>query len=79
MADATLPNGTYIRYRDEQGLRRYARIVGTDMGRTKYKLAGRVGGWGEWLWVEAGNWISASRAEVVTAEEAEAIVVMEME
>lgn len=68
-----LPDGTYIRYRDEQNLRRYARITGTDIGCTKYRIANRVGGWGEWLWVD-GGWVFPGKVEAVSKQEATKLV-----
>lgn len=41
-----------------------AKIVGYDMGRTKYEIGVRFGGWGEWLFLEGGSWTFPSWCEV---------------
>jgi hypothetical protein len=75
MADGSprLPDGTHIRYTDHQGGQRYARIAGTDMGRTKYEVSDRFMGWSEWRWMDGGSWVFLNQFEVVTEEEATAI------
>jgi hypothetical protein len=74
MADGRtqLPNGTYIRYTDH-GRERYARIVGTDMFRSKYEVGDRYPGWGRWLFADGGSWVFLNEFEVVTEEEATAV------
>lgn len=71
-----LPIGTYIRV-VEPG--EYARppyvgvIVGYDMGRTKYELGLRYGGWGEWLFLKGGSWTFPSWTTEITEAEAKLI------
>lgn len=72
MPAAYLPPGTYIRYNDHQQHTRVAVVVGTDMGRTKYEIGHRIGGWGEWLWADGGAWAFPSQVEVITEQEATA-------
>lgn len=72
MPSATLPKGTYIRYTDHHGVTRYGVVVGTDMGRSKYEVGDRVGGWGRWIWSDGGSWVFPSQVQVVTEQEANA-------
>jgi hypothetical protein len=78
---ALLPVGTYVLVRDpgcftETGVQiidpteYYAVIVGYDMGRTKYEVGRRYGGWGEWLFLKGGAWPFPSWCTAVTEEEA---------
>lgn len=68
----TLPVDTYVRatqsWREEPSY--VARIVGYDMGRTKYQLGRRFPGWGEWLFLDGGSWAFPGEVEEITEEEA---------
>lgn len=84
MADGSpmLPSGTYVRVvrqevRDAEGEVVFpaqtfiARVVGTDMFRSKYEVAPRYAGWAEWLFLDGGDW--AFIGEVTAIDEAEAL------
>jgi hypothetical protein len=77
-----IPDGSYVRVceRLPEGAAREPRhfvgkVVGTDMGRTKYQIGARYGGWGEWLFADGGSW--AFPGEVAVISEAEALAVEE--
>lgn len=74
MADGKprLPNGTYIRFA-ERGIEQYGRIVGTDLGGSKYEVGARYGGWGEWRFLDGGSWVLLDDFEVVSDLDAQAI------
>lgn len=49
-----LPND---RYDADPNPRTYiGRVVGYDMGGTKYQVGARYGGWGRWLYMDGGSW-----------------------
>jgi hypothetical protein len=77
-----IPDGTYVRVCEQlpetahRAPRQYVgRIVGTDMGLTKYQIGRRFGGWGEWRFADGGCW--AFIGEVTVISEAEALAVPE--
>lgn len=76
-----LPVGTYVLVRDpglksEWGQRLmepgeyYAVIRDYDMGRTKYEVGRRFGGWDQWLFGAGNHWTFPSWCTEVTEEEA---------
>ncbi len=73
---ARLPDGTYVRVTErtceETGPARafVGRIVGTDIGRTKYEVGGRYGGWGKWLFLKGGCWAFPGEVEEISEAEA---------
>jgi hypothetical protein len=74
---ALLPVGAYVRVTEKGDHARpsyIAKVAGYDMGRTKYRLAPRYGGWGRWLFHgEAIAWAGTSWVEEITEAEATAI------
>ncbi len=70
-----LTPGTYVRVNEPaiagNPPRSYtARIVGSDMGHTKYELGARYGGWGEWLFLDGGSWAFPSWVTEISEAEA---------
>jgi hypothetical protein len=77
-----LPTGTYVQVEEvlpetaHRVARSYiGRIVGTDMGRSKYQIGSRYGGWGEWLFLDGGSW--AFPGHVTEISEAQALAAPE--
>jgi hypothetical protein len=69
----TLPVGTYVRVTEnwEDARSPYiGRVVGYDMGRTKYEIGIRYGGWAEWLFADGGSWAFPSWVEEINEAEA---------
>ena len=46
-----------------------ARVVGTDMGRTKYHLGARYCGWNEYLFLDGGTWASPDEVESLATDD----------
>lgn len=75
-----LPIGTYVKVtdpgvRDEQGIVRGAkvyigRVVGYDMGQTKYEIGARYFSWSDWYFMDGGSWAFPTRVEEITEAEA---------
>lgn len=70
-----LPVGTHVRVTPFEGRTYIAKVVGYDLGHSKYELGARFGGWGEWLFGDGGRW--AFPREVKAISEAEALRVDE--
>ncbi len=72
MTTTMLPVGTYVKVTEHGTGRTYiAKVVGYDIGHTKYQLGARYGGWGEWLFLDGGSW--AFPRDVAEISEAEAL------
>jgi hypothetical protein len=70
---ALLAVGTYVRVteRGVAGRPSYvARIVGYDLGRTKYQLGRRYMGWSEWLFGSGGAWSFPDETEEISEADA---------
>jgi hypothetical protein len=48
-----------------------AKVIGYDLGRTKYELGARYAGWGRWLFGDGGVWAFPSQVRQITEEEAQ--------
>jgi hypothetical protein len=85
MADGTpmLAPGTYVRVRERAVVDRQTgaeirpastyvgKVVGTDMGRSKYHVGRRYPGWGEWCFHdEGGSWAFIGEVEVIDEADA---------
>jgi len=80
MADGSpmLAPGTYVLVRraaaDTGSPRCYiGRIVGTDMGRSKYEIGMRFAGWSEWRFLDGGSWAGIGTVTEITEAEALAV------
>lgn len=76
MANASrtdLPVGTYVRV-TEHGLNPrppyIAKVVGTDMGCTKYEVGVRYAVWRSWRFLDGGTWAFPSQVEEISEAEA---------
>ena len=69
---ADLPAGTYVKVTEQgpDGRTYIGRIVGTDLGRTKYEIGVRYACWGRWEFARGGSWAFPSEVEAITAEQA---------
>lgn len=67
---ALLPVGAYVRVTEPDRLPYVAKVVGYDMGRTKYEVGRRYGGWGEWLFCDGGTWVFPGHAKQISEQEA---------
>ncbi len=69
---ALLPVGTYVQVREHgPSLRVYiGRVVGYDIGHSKYHIGARYGGWGRWLFTDGGLWAFPGKVEEITEAEA---------
>jgi hypothetical protein len=74
---AMLTPGTYVRVSRTRGGQPeapfIAKIVGTDMGRTKYEVGARFPGWGMWHFLDGGGWAFTGEVELITEAEAWAV------
>jgi hypothetical protein len=68
-----LPVATYVKVTPPDGPPFVARIVGYDMGHTKYEVGRRYGGWGRWLFADGGTWVLPHEVEAIGAAEAQRI------
>lgn len=80
-----IPDGTYVRVDRKAVISKdtgdeifpaqtfIARIVGTDMGASKYRVGARFPGWNRWLFSDGGDWAFISQVTVITEEEALAV------
>jgi hypothetical protein len=46
-----------------------AKVVGYDIGGTKYELGLRYAGWDEWKWQDGGTWAFPSQVSVYSEEQ----------
>jgi hypothetical protein len=46
-----------------------AKVVGYDIGGTKYELGLRYAGWGEWKWQDGGTWAFPLHVSVYSEEQ----------
>lgn len=72
-----LPIGAYVRFREyshgfaaTEERTRVGRVVGYDIGHSKYHLGARYPGWGKWLFAKNGTWVFPNTVEEITEEEA---------
>ncbi len=67
-----LPPGTYVIVHESlTSSRAYiGRVVGYDMGHSKYHIGARYGGWGEWLFTDGGSWAFPGQVEEISEDEA---------
>lgn len=77
MATDLLPVGAYVRVTDAYvtgdgpNPRTFiGRVVGYDLGHSKYEIGTRYGGWGEWLFTKGGTWAFPRDVEQISKEEA---------
>lgn len=75
-----LPDGTYVRVEEvlpetaHRPARTYVgRVVGTDMGRSKYQIGQRFMGWAEWHFLDGGSWAFPGHVTEITEAEALAL------
>lgn len=65
-----LPVGTLVRVTPFGDRPPYvAKIVGYDMGRTKYEIGARFAGWSEWLFADGGSWAFPGEVETISEEQ----------
>lgn len=67
------PVGTYVRVTVAGRPADIGKVVGYDIGHSKYEIGIRYGGWGEWLFLDGGTWAFPSEVEAI--DEAEALKV----
>ncbi len=72
-----LPVGSYVRVTGGDAWRAdvIGKVVGYDMGRTKYEIGVRYGGWGEWLFLDGGTWVFPRHVEQIGEDEALTVAV----
>lgn len=67
---ALLPVGTYVRVTDHEHPTVIGKVVGYDIGHSKYEIGVRYAGWGEWLFLNGGTWAFPREVEEIDADEA---------
>ncbi len=68
---ALLPVGTFVRVVEQYDGRTYiGKVVGYDLGRTKYSIGMRFPGWDRWLFAAGGSWAFLGEVEQISEEEA---------
>lgn len=60
-----LPVGTIVLVTEEGGRPYVGKVVGYDIGHTKYQISQRIMGWNTWMWTKSVAWPFPSQVEAL--------------